>query len=315
MKNQKPSVDIIIIAYNEEKRILNCLISIASQSYGGEVTTYVVDDGSNDKTCELISAFSQTHRNVNLIRHKHNKGRGEARRTGIKNSSSSLLCFVDADIEIPRHWLDSCVDQLTNCDATGGIAWPDGDVAVLARITGAKPRIVAGSRTLTGNNFAIHRSVIEKYPFPKTGLGEDFRYFTQLKNHGLRLARVENLIVSHKEGKSYTQALKWLFDSGVDATHLLREFREVRIPDIASFVFALSLFAGFLSFGFSPFALLSPLAILIMMSTAHVGSRFFASSNFFGFAAALFLNVPLISAYVAGRLVGIVKKTKMDDVS
>ena len=49
-------VSVIIPAYNEEKVIADCLSSLAKQSYN-PLEIIVVDDGSIDKTQEIVSNF------------------------------------------------------------------------------------------------------------------------------------------------------------------------------------------------------------------------------------------------------------------
>ncbi len=70
----KVYVSLIIPAYNEEQRIgetLNKVLSyLEKQTYTWEVI--VVDDGSTDKTSEIVSKYN----NVKLIKFPHNRGKG-----------------------------------------------------------------------------------------------------------------------------------------------------------------------------------------------------------------------------------------------
>jgi glycosyltransferase involved in cell wall biosynthesis len=62
----------------------------------------VVDDGSTDRTYEFAKSTG-----VKVIRHPHNKGYGASLKTGIRNTTSEVIFFMDADLQhnpadIPR---------------------------------------------------------------------------------------------------------------------------------------------------------------------------------------------------------------------
>lgn len=104
-KSSIPDVSIIIPAYDEEDTIADVLqgvIKICSSL--GKVEIIVVDDGSTDHTGEKVMAFPS----VMYIRHKHNKGKGAAIRTGIENSTGKILVIQDADLE----YLPNCIPSL-----------------------------------------------------------------------------------------------------------------------------------------------------------------------------------------------------------
>jgi glycosyltransferase involved in cell wall biosynthesis len=52
----------------------------------------VVDDGSKDRTPEIVKTYSS----VRLIRHQKNRGYGGALKTGFANAEGNLLSFLDA---------------------------------------------------------------------------------------------------------------------------------------------------------------------------------------------------------------------------
>ena len=94
-----PHLSIIIPAYNEELRIKSTLCAVdqfvAGAPYAIEVI--VVDDGSRDRTSEVVSAFAGTHRYLRLIRLPANQGKGAAVRAGMLSARGRYRLFMDAD--------------------------------------------------------------------------------------------------------------------------------------------------------------------------------------------------------------------------
>ena len=94
IKTQKPKykkVSVIIPAYNEEETVAKVVGVVKKAAYVDEII--VVNDGSSDQTeSEAIKAGAK------VINHETNKGKGEALKTGYKQSECDIIVFIDADI-------------------------------------------------------------------------------------------------------------------------------------------------------------------------------------------------------------------------
>ena len=97
-KMLNPLVSIIIPAFNAEKFVCEALESVFTQSYG-PIEVIVVDDGSTDKTAEVVKSY-QTRR-INKERlifiHQQNAGPSAARNAGINVAKSKYIAFLDSD--------------------------------------------------------------------------------------------------------------------------------------------------------------------------------------------------------------------------
>lgn len=87
-----PLVSIVIPAYNSEKFIAETLESVFAQTYQ-IFEIIVVDDGSTDKTVEIIQSYGNKIR----LYQQANKGPGAARNLGVSMAKGELLAFVDSD--------------------------------------------------------------------------------------------------------------------------------------------------------------------------------------------------------------------------
>lgn len=102
MKNLKNAlVSVVIPTYNEEKDIRDCLDSLLKQSYKN-IEIIIVDDGSTDKTREIVTTYSKNK--VKLIEGMH-KGPGFSRNLGAKQAKGVILVFVDADMFFDRDYI------------------------------------------------------------------------------------------------------------------------------------------------------------------------------------------------------------------
>jgi hypothetical protein len=97
------ALSVVIPAYNEQdgiadivKRVLAVKKPLAKAGVL-ELELIVVDDGSHDRTSEIVKDYSE----VRLIRHATNKGYGAALKTGFHNARGNLLAFLDADGTYP----------------------------------------------------------------------------------------------------------------------------------------------------------------------------------------------------------------------
>ena len=104
-------VSIIIPVYNVEPYIGDCLRSVISQSYQGEIECLVIDDGSSDYSMTVAERTISDYDGpivFKTIRHQENRGLSAARNTGIAAATGDYLYFLDSDDEIAA----DCVKML-----------------------------------------------------------------------------------------------------------------------------------------------------------------------------------------------------------
>src|SRR3989344_6833368 len=115
-------ISVVVITYNEEDNINNCLNSLINLDYDRKNYEILVVDSSNDNTKSIVKEFKQ----VRLIS-SENKGYGIQRNLGIKNSKYNLIAFTDADCIVPKSWLKDLISEVKDYDCLGGrIKDPEG---------------------------------------------------------------------------------------------------------------------------------------------------------------------------------------------
>lgn len=91
---------VIVPAYNEEKRIIETLQKAQDffDKKGDVYEVIVVNDGSSDKTVEVVKNFSN---NIQVIQNPQNMGKWYSIKNGVFHASGEYILFIDADNSTP----------------------------------------------------------------------------------------------------------------------------------------------------------------------------------------------------------------------
>jgi len=128
-------LSVIIPAYNEESRLGPTLTKIAeflkTKSYPSEIL--VVDDGSTDRTGDIVNELREKYPTIKLLSNPQNCGKGYSVRMGVKAAQGEFILFSDADLSTPIEELDKFLAQIleNNFDiVVGSRALPDSRIIV-----------------------------------------------------------------------------------------------------------------------------------------------------------------------------------------
>lgn len=103
-------ISVIIPTYNEEKVLVECLDSLDKQTYK-DFEVIVVDDGSNDKTWEVLPDLKFKNYELRLLKQDH-RGAGAARNLGANRAEGEILVFVDADMTFDKSFLKNLTNPI-----------------------------------------------------------------------------------------------------------------------------------------------------------------------------------------------------------
>jgi dolichyl-phosphate beta-glucosyltransferase len=110
MEASETSVSIVVPAFNEAGRIAESVRKIDAFIRQSPVPLdlIVVDDGSADKTAEIVSGLNA--KNLRLIRNNENHGKGYTVRQGVLAATGKYVLFTDADLSAPIEELNKLLD-------------------------------------------------------------------------------------------------------------------------------------------------------------------------------------------------------------
>jgi glycosyltransferase involved in cell wall biosynthesis len=98
-------LSILMPVYNEETRLPEALKQALAVEYPCDIEMVVVDDGSTDRTREILAGVDDPR--VRVILHEKNQGKGGAIMTAVTAATGEYMVILDADLEydpldIPR---------------------------------------------------------------------------------------------------------------------------------------------------------------------------------------------------------------------
>jgi glycosyltransferase involved in cell wall biosynthesis len=219
----RPSFSLVIPTFNEERHLDAALRSVLGQTYP-RFDVVVVDDGSTDRTREIIERFTLTGR-VTLVAHEVNRGSGAARNSGVDNATSEVVVFVDADVTLPHDFLERvAADYRAGADA----------VAVESRVADQRFVVCRFQQAVHQVNYPDLRGVVFSQAFScKTSIARSLRFDEQLPGcaaddsaFGERLlaadyvvARKPDLVVEHMLPRTVTDLWHQQFKRGCSVVH------------------------------------------------------------------------------------------------
>lgn len=227
-------LSIVIPAYNEEKRLPDSLPEIINfvrqQDYSVEVL--VVDDGSTDRTADVVKKFQEGAPFISLLQVDHG-GKGHAVKAGMMQGDGEYLFLCDSDLSMP-------IEEITKFlpPALDGY-----DLAIASReIEGARRYDEPAYRHLMGRVFNLVVRLLAVHGIQDTQAGfKCFRREAARQLFPLQTIKgwgfdVEILFVAQKQGMQIVEVpINWYYRDRSqvkpirDTYNMLREILKVRL--------------------------------------------------------------------------------------
>lgn len=231
-------ISAIICTYNRDTYLGAAIDSLLAQDFVGEFEIVVVDNGSSDRTREVVE-----HRSHN----PHLKyvfepviGLSVARNTGARVASSEILAYLDDDAEANSDWLQvlySAYQKNPKLAIAGGkvtLLWPEGTQPPPWLSTGLSANLGAydlgdtivyidnPGKTPRGLNYSIRRSFLEEIGGFDPHLGrigtkllsnEELQMTELALQRGMQVAYLPNALVAHNVAPERLNR-SWFFNRG-----------------------------------------------------------------------------------------------------
>lgn len=108
LSRSKPiEVSVVVIAYNEQERLLPCIWSLSQMVSDRSIEIIVVDNNSTDGTAQIIKQCGARYVFQPL------KGVGNARQAGLEAAQGEIILSADADTFYPSTYADAMIQALS----------------------------------------------------------------------------------------------------------------------------------------------------------------------------------------------------------
>lgn len=236
-----PMVTVAIPAYNEESTIAKTLYSVLKSNYPKEkLEVVVINDGSTDKTSDVVKKIMKRHDNIILLEQK-NKGKAAALNHCLRKCKGEFFACVDADTTINRNALISIIRHFEKNQSLGAVVSQikvlnQGNiyeriqrveyfVAILIR----KLMSFLGTLAQTPGALSVYRTQVVKKVggFDEKSITEDFEMAMRLRYHHYGIKTDEKAVTFTHVPQTFMgylkQRVRWY--RGFIITHL--KFRKM----------------------------------------------------------------------------------------
>jgi glycosyltransferase involved in cell wall biosynthesis len=202
LRGSWPAITAVVCAYNEERRIGECLESLAKLDYPG-LQVVVCDDGSTDRTLELARSTS-----FEVLAMPHG-GLSAARNAGLSAATGDIVAYLDADAACHPEWPYrlALAFEDPSVVAAGGPNLPFPDAGLVERAVSLSPGgpvevLITDDRAehVPGCNLAVRRTALEEiggFDPAYTAAGDDVDVCWRLLDGGGLIAFSPAALVHH----------------------------------------------------------------------------------------------------------------------
>jgi len=230
-------------AYNEEENIEKTINSAQKilKKLAQNYEIIVVDDGSKDRTREIVKKLAEKNKKIKLISHKENMGYGAALISGFYNSKYEWIVFTDSDGQFDFSEIINFIEtqKKTNADLVIG-HYIKRRVSFLRKLNTALweflIKVLFGFkvRDIDCGFKLIRKKVIEKIPKleSKRGAFISTEFLIKAQSQNFKIVEVPVHHYPRKRGKATGASLKVIVGSFKDLFKLWRKLKVQKNEEI-----------------------------------------------------------------------------------
>jgi GT2 family glycosyltransferase len=224
MREDWPSVSVVIPVHNSEDTIDACLKSIFSLDYPKDKLEVIVVDDSTDRTPEIVKRFNLHH-----IRFGKRVGIGYARRIGVEQAKGEFAASTDSDCRADQNWLKELIKHFEHPEVggvgggvilhlqdklskyIGYLGFPAGGLLGFKNIFSITKKMEL-DRLSTANAIFRRKVILDVGNFNPSFFygGEDVNLSLRIAESGYKLIYEPKAIVHHHESRNtLTGFIKW----------------------------------------------------------------------------------------------------------
>lgn len=136
-------ISIVVPVYNEEENIIP-LFEKLRKIMDGEYEIIFVDDGSTDKSYEILKKIHSENENVKCIKFSRNFGKTAALMAGFEMARGDIIVTIDADLQNDPEDIPKMIEMLNEYDAVSGWRYERKDPFISKKLPSAISNKLSG---------------------------------------------------------------------------------------------------------------------------------------------------------------------------
>ena len=232
-----PELSLVFPAFNEAENLPWLLESAVSIGVGLDLDfeIVIVDDGSQDRSAELLTAAAIRDPRIRPVHHAANQGYGAALRSGLREAKGELVFFSDADLQFDLAEIRHLLDFAEDFDIVAGYRAPRRDPWIrraIASFWGVLVRVLFDLpvRDIDCAFKVFRREVLDAIPIESIGAFVNTEILARARAAGFAIKQVP---VSHRPRQSGRQTgahPRVILRAIVELSQLYSELRTPRNP-------------------------------------------------------------------------------------
>ena len=215
-------------AYNDSGTIASLVITAlhSARKLTPDFEVIVVNDGSADKTAEILDELARTYPEVRVVHHERNRGYGGALRTGFATATRDLVFYTDGDAQYDPAEMELLWRRLDDSvDVVNGYKISRSDPlhrVVIGRVYHHTVKLLfgLGVRDVDCDFRLIRRTVFDKVRLEKDSGVICLEMMKKITDAGFRITEVPVHHYHRAYGKSQFFNFRRLFRTGIDVFKL-----------------------------------------------------------------------------------------------
>lgn len=221
-----PLVSIIMPCYNAERYIAQSIDSVLAQTYD-DWELLVTDDGSTDKSAEIVQGYCAQDNRIQLFKHGNNQGIAKARNTSLSQAKGRFVAFLDHD----DLWTPDKLEKQVRCMLDNDYPFTytsyeliDNSGASLnktIRTQGVMDYTRYAKNTIIGcGTVVVDKNKVGDFRMPQNDTSDDMALWLGLMRKGFKAYPLDEVLLKYRVTKHSASSNKW--KAAKDVWHVYR---------------------------------------------------------------------------------------------
>lgn len=222
-------ITIVIMAFNEEQSLKTVVDEIDEVLEGLDCHSeiIIIDDGSNDNTCQISEDIAQQNDRIMVIHHEINQGLGGVYRSGFNSARGEFITFFPADGQYSGSIITLFFKHIMQSDMVLGYLHNKNRSLLASTLSYAERilyRLLFGQIPKFQGILMFRRRILDEIELKSTGRGWGvlLELIIQAQRKGYRLVHFPIEVRSRLSGKSKVNNLRTIF-ANIKEAFLLRK--------------------------------------------------------------------------------------------